>query len=94
MKIVDARERQIGEVTMDVVGLQEESEQDDLEKVKILTQMMREHQQSVVRLGKIRRKTIRKLRVKRVPYRQIADSCGVTDQALFADLRKHPEENE
>jgi hypothetical protein len=56
--------------------------------------MMREHQQSVVRLGKIRRKTIRKLRVKRVPYRQIADSCGVTDQALFADLRKHPEENE
>jgi hypothetical protein len=94
MKIVDARERQIGEVTMDVVSLQEESEQDDLEKVKILTQMMREHQQSVVRLGKIRRKTIRKLRVKRVPYRQIADSCGVTDQALFADLRKHPEENE
>ena len=94
MKIVGARERQIGEVTMDVVGLQEESEQDDLEKVKILTQMMREHQQSVVRLGKIRRKTIRKLRVKRVPYRQIADSCGVTDQALFADLRKHPEENE
>jgi len=94
MKIVDGRERQIGEVAMDVVGLQEESEQDDLEKVKILTQMMREHQQSVVRLGKIRRKTIRKLRVKRVPYRQIADSCGVTDQALFADLRKHPEENE
>lgn len=94
MKIVDARERQIGEVAMDVVSLQEENEQDDLEKVKILTQMMREHQQSVVRLGKIRRKTIRKLRVKRVPYRQIADSCGVTDQALFADLRKHPEENE
>jgi hypothetical protein len=54
--------------------------------------MMREHQQSVVRLGKQRRKVVRRLREKRVPYRQIADACGVTDQALFADLRKHPEE--
>jgi len=65
-----------------------------LEKCRLLTQMMREHQQSVVRLGKLRRKTIRDLRKRRVPYRQIADACGVTDQALFADLRKHPEDDE
>lgn len=63
---------------------------DDLEKCRLLTQMMRQHQQSVVRLGKVRRRTIRGLRDQRVPYRQIADACGVTDQALFADLRKHP----
>ena len=68
-----------------------DNETDDLEKCRLLTQMMREHQQSVIRLGKQRRKVVRRLREKRVPYRLIADSCGVTDQALFADLRKHPE---
>jgi hypothetical protein len=74
--------------------IKNETEHDDLEKCRLLTQMMREHQQSVVRLGKQRRKVVRRLRELRVPYRQIADSCGVTDQALFADLRKHPENDE
>ena len=69
-----------------------ENDENDLNKVKMLTQMMREHQQSVIRLGKQRRKVVRKLRTRRVPYRVIANSCGVTDQALFADLRKHPED--
>jgi hypothetical protein len=69
----------------------QDGEADDLEKVRLLTSMMREHQQSVVRLGKMRREAIRRLRGRRVPYRTIADACGVTDQALFADLRKHPE---
>jgi len=67
-----------------------EDNESDLQKVKMLTQMMREHQQSVIRLGQQRRKVVRKLRQRRVPYREIANSCGVTDQALFADLRKHP----
>lgn len=71
-----------------------QSEADDLEKCRQLTQMMREHQQSVIRLGKQRRKVVRRLRNLRVPYRTIADACGVTDQALFADLRKHPEDEE
>jgi hypothetical protein len=69
----------------------DDGETSDLDKVKVLTSMMREHQQSVVRLGNIRRDAIRRLRGKRVPYRTIAEACGVTDQALFADLRKHPE---
>lgn len=69
----------------------EEVEESDLEKVKILTAMMREHQAAVIRLGNQRRDAIRRLRRKRTPYRVIADACGVTDQALFADLRKHPE---
>lgn len=71
-----------------------QTEADDLEKCRQLTQMMREHQQSVIRLGKQRRKVVRRLRNLRVPYRTIADACGVTDQALFADLRKHPEDEE
>lgn len=69
----------------------QEAEESDLEQVRILTMMMREHQASVIRLGNQRRKVIRQLRGKRTPYRIIADACGVTDQALFADLRKHPE---
>ncbi len=61
-----------------------------LDKAQLLTQMMREHQSAVVRLGKQRRKLIRGMREKRIPYKEIADACGVTDQAVFADLRKHP----
>ncbi len=68
------------------------NEDEALDKVRLLTQMMREHQSAVVRIGKQRRRLIRKLREKRVPYKDIADACGVTDQAVFADLRKHPED--
>lgn len=78
-----------GQVGIDQTQQVEES---DLDKVKMLTCMMREHQNAVVRLGNLRRDAIRRLRKARVPFRVIADSCGVTDQALFADLRKHPEE--
>lgn len=66
------------------------SEHDMLDKIRLLTQMMREHQAAVVRLGKQRRRLVRKLRERRVPYKQIADVMDVTDQAVFADLRKHP----
>lgn len=72
---------------------QQQGEESDLDKVKMLTSMMREHQSAVVRLGNLRRVAIRRLRKNRVPFRVIADACGVTDQALFADLRKHPEES-
>lgn len=82
--------QEMGEVLIEAVDT--EAVEDELKKVKLLTQMMREHQNSVVRLGQQRRAIVRRLRNKRVPYRQIADWCGVTDQALFADLRKHPEE--
>lgn len=82
-----------GEISIPVT-IKVSSEQEDLDKCRQLTQMMREHQQSVVRLGKQRRKVVRRLRNLRVPYRTIADACGVTDQALFADLRKHPEDEE
>lgn len=69
----------------------DEDKEDGLDRVRMLTQMMREHQSAVVRLGAQRRAIIRELRKSRIPYRVIAEQCGVTDQALFADLRKHPE---
>lgn len=61
-----------------------------LENASTLTQMMRQHQDAVRRVGERRREVIRALRDEQVPYRVIAAACGVTDQALFADLRKHP----
>lgn len=63
----------------------------DLDRAKMLTEMMREHQQAVSRIGVQRRTVIRRLRQASIPYKRIAEACSVTDQALFADLRKHPE---
>lgn len=82
---------EFGEVVIEDLSVMD-TNADDLAKVKMLTSMMREHQSSVVRLGKQRRTIIQRLRSRRVPYRQIADACGVTDQALYADLRKHRDE--
>lgn len=85
--------RRVMEIEMGVIDDGNEflvsHEEDDLYKAQVLTTMMREHQQSVVRLGNKRREVILRLRKKRVPYRVIAEACGITDQALYADLRKH-----
>lgn len=62
-----------------------------LQKAAELTEMMRQHQTAVQRIGEHRRVVIRSLREHGCPYRLIATTCGVTDQALYADLRKHPE---
>lgn len=61
-----------------------------LQTASTLTQMMRQHQDAVRQVGVRRRQAIRDLRDLKVPYRVIADTCQVTDQALYADLRKHP----
>ena len=61
-----------------------------LHDAEALTQMMRQHQDAVRRIGDRRREVIRELRDVNIPYRRIAGACGVTDQALYADLRKHP----
>lgn len=57
-----------------------------------LTTMIRQHQDAVAKIGARRREVIRALRADKIPYRVIAAACGVTDQALFADLRKHPQD--
>lgn len=59
----------------------------ELEQVQLLTKLMREHEQQVVRLGKRRRVLMRGLRQRRVPYRLLAESTGTTEQAVYKDLR-------
>ena len=63
-----------------------------LSQCAMLSSMMREHQAAVVRLNAQRRKKIRQLRELDVAYRVIAEECGITDQAVFADLRKHKDD--
>ena len=59
----------------------------DLEQVKLLTQMMREHEKQVVALAKKRRRLMRGLRERRVPFRLLAAATGTTEQAVYKDLR-------
>ena len=82
----------MSDVILTMADVSELSEQEMLDKSSMLTQMMREHQAAVVRLGRQRRRVIREMRKHKIPYKSIAFACGVTDQAVFADLRKHPEE--
>lgn len=79
-------------VVIATTGDEDMTEDEMLDQVALLTQMMREHQNAVVRLGKKRRRLVRRMRDKRVPYKDIAGAMGVTDQAVFADLRKHPDD--
>lgn len=79
-------------VVIATTGDEDMTEDEMLDQVALLTQMMREHQNAVVRLGKKRRRLVRRMRDKRVPYKDIAAAMGVTDQAVFADLRKHPDD--
>lgn len=82
----------MNDVILTVADVEELSGQEMLDKAAMLTQMMREHQSAVVRLGRQRRRVIREMRKNKIPYKSIAFACGVTDQAVFADLRKHPED--
>ncbi len=68
-----------------------EQESDLLRQVGLLTEQMRDHQEAIKDLNTQRRRVVRALRTMRVPYRRIASAAGVSDQALYADLRKHPE---
>lgn len=66
------------------------SDDEMLERIRLFTQMMREHQQAVIRLGRQRRRFIRRLRERDVPFKMLAVCMDVSEQAVFADLRKHP----
>lgn len=58
-----------------------------LDEVRMLTQMMREHQASIERLGERRRRTVLRLRDHRVKYREIAEAMGVSEQAVYKIIR-------
>lgn len=61
-----------------------------LVEVGSLSEMMRSNASAVVAINTRRRKIVRELIQSNVTYRVIADAAGVTDQALYADLRKNP----
>lgn len=58
-----------------------------LEEVQAITRMMREHQDSITRLGRRRRGLILKLREHRITYREIAEAMGSTDQNVYKIIR-------
>lgn len=61
-----------------------------LAEVGSFSEMMRANASAVESICTRRRKIVRDLLRLGVTYRVIADACGVTDQGLYADLRKHP----
>lgn len=58
-----------------------------LEEVRLLTGMIREHQQAIVDLGDKRRTVVERLRKDRVTYREIAEHMGVTEQTVMKIAR-------
>jgi hypothetical protein len=60
---------------------------DDLAKIKDLTMKMREHEQQVAFYGKQRREILRRLRERNIPFRVLAQSTGVSEQAIYKDVR-------
>ena len=58
-----------------------------LESAAILTQIMRDLEVAIIDAGKTRRKHLRNLRERGVPFRVIAESTGLTQHAIYKDLR-------
>jgi DNA-directed RNA polymerase specialized sigma24 family protein len=59
----------------------------ELEEVKALTILMRNHQQAIEDISKTRKEVILSLRRKKITYRKIAESMGVTEQSVYKILR-------
>ncbi len=70
-----------------LADVETDNDQQNFEKIRLLTQMMREHEKQVVVLAKKRRKLMKNLRHRRVPFRLLAEATGTTEQAVYKDLR-------
>lgn len=64
-----------------------ESYEDDLRRVRALTRQMREAERRVAAAGQERRLLLRDLRARHVPFRILAAATGLTEQAIYKDLR-------
>lgn len=84
MNVAETSSTEVSESTIDSMNARDER---DLEQVRLLTQMMREHERQVVRLAKKRRRLMRGLRERRVQFRLLAEATGTTEQAVYKDLR-------
>ena len=60
-----------------------------LDKVKVLTGMIRQHQRDIERLSRERRTVIMRLRDHRITYREIAEAMGTTEQNVYKILRDY-----
>lgn len=58
-----------------------------LEEVRIITNMMREHQKHIADLSKKRAAKVMKLREHKVTYREIAEAMGTTEQSVYNIIR-------
>lgn len=59
----------------------------ELKQVRHLTKVMRTAEQKIVSTGKERRTLLRRLRDRNVPFRILAEAAGLTEQAIYKDLR-------
>ena len=59
----------------------------ELNEIKTLTDMMRNHQRAIEEISKTRKNIILTLRRKRITYREIAAAMGVTEQSVYKILR-------
>lgn len=58
-----------------------------LDEVRLITQMMREHQAQIAALSKKRAAKVMKLREHKVTYREIAQAMGTTEQSVYLIIR-------
>jgi hypothetical protein len=58
-----------------------------LEELRLTTQMIREHQAAIKKLGERRRKVALRLRDNGITYKRMAEVMGVTDIAVFKILK-------
>ena len=66
----------------------EQRDENSLDEVKLITQMIREHQKSIEKLGLKRRAKILNLRKHRITYREIAEAMGTTEQNVYKIIRE------
>lgn len=66
----------------------EKRDENSLDEVKLITQMIREHQRAIEKLGVKRRGRILNLRKHRITYREIAEAMGTTEQNVYKIIRE------
>lgn len=59
----------------------------ELEEIKTLTDLIRNHQRAIEEISKTRKNVILSLRRKRITYKEIAAAMAVTEQSVYKILR-------
>lgn len=59
----------------------------ELDEIKTLTDLIRNHQRAIEEISKTRKNVILSLRRKRITYKEIAAAMSVTEQSVYKILR-------